>query len=42
MKKIIPFLLVAVLTACGQSDGPQKSAGSAANIPTVEELAANP
>ena len=32
MKKIIPFLLVAVLTACGQSDGPQKSAGSAANI----------
>jgi hypothetical protein len=42
MKKIIPFLLVAVLTACGQSDWPQKSAGSAANIPTVEELAANP
>ncbi len=42
MKKIIPFLLVAVLTACGQSDGPQKSAGSAANILTVEELAANP
>ena len=42
MKKIIPFLLVAVLTACGQSDGPQNSSGSAANIPTVEELAANP
>lgn len=42
MKKIIPFLLVAALTACGQSETPQKSADSAATIPTVEELAANP
>lgn len=42
MKKIVPFLLVAALTACGQSETPQKPADSAANIPTVEELAANP
>lgn len=43
MKKIIiPFLLVAVLTACGQSETPQKADASKANIPTVEELAANP
>jgi len=42
MKKIIPFLLVAALTACGQSETPQKTTDSAANIPTVEELAANP
>ncbi|MGY1490596.1 EexN family lipoprotein [Methylobacillus pratensis] len=42
MKKAIPFLLVAVLTACGQSEAPQKAAGPEANIPTVEELAANP
>ena len=42
MKKIIPFLLVAVLTACGQSETPQKADNSEANIPTVEELAASP
>ena len=42
MKKVILFLLAAALTACGQSEAPQKSADSAANIPTVEELAANP
>ena len=42
MKKIIPLLLVAALTACGQSGTPQKPTDSAANIPTVEELAANP
>ncbi len=42
MKKIIPFLLVAALTACGQSEAPQKAADSGVNIPTVEELAANP
>ena len=42
MKKIIPFLLVAVLTACGQSETPQKVTDSEANISTVEELAANP
>lgn len=42
MKKIIPFLLVAALTACGQSEAPQRPADSAANLPTVAELAANP
>lgn len=42
MKKIIPFLLAAVLIACGQSEAPQKAADSGASIPTVEELAANP
>lgn len=42
MKKAIPFLLIAVLTACGQSEAPQKAAGPEANIPTAEELAANP
>ncbi len=42
MKKIILFLLVAVLTACGQSETPQKANTSEANIPTMEELAANP
>lgn len=42
MKKIIPLLLGTVLTACGQSEAPPKAADSQANIPTVEELAANP
>ncbi|HRN77607.1 EexN family lipoprotein [Ottowia sp.] len=42
MKKIIPFLLASLLTACGQSEAPQKPADSATTIPTVEELAANP
>lgn len=42
MKPIIPFLLAAALCACGQSETSQKPADSAANIPTVEELAANP
>ena len=42
MKKIIPFLLVAALTACGQSETPQKTNASEANIPTVEQLASNP
>ncbi|AQT08258.1 MULTISPECIES: entry exclusion lipoprotein TrbK [Pseudomonadota] len=42
MKKIIPFLLAAALTACGQSEAPQKVADSETNIPAVEELAANP
>lgn len=32
MKKIFPFLLVAALTACGQSETPQKHTDSAANI----------
>ena len=42
MKKIIPLLLVAALSACGQAEAPQKANPSAENIPTVEELAANP
>ena len=42
MKKIIPVLLVTALSACGQSEAPQKAADSETNIPTVEELAANP
>lgn len=42
MKKIILFLLVTAVTACGQSETPPKPADSAAKIPTVEELAANP
>lgn len=37
MMKTIPFLLVAVLTACGQSETPKQ-----ADVPTVEELAADP
>ncbi len=42
MKKIFLLLLVAALTACDQSETPQKVTDSEANIPTVEELAANP
>ena len=42
MKKAIPFLLAAILTACGQSETPQKAISSEPDIPTVEELAANP
>lgn len=42
MKKIIQFLLAAALAACGQSEAPQKPVDSEANIPMVEELAANP
>lgn len=42
MMKVTPLLLVAVLTACGQSETPPKASTSDANIPTVEELAANP
>ena len=42
MKKIIPFLLVAILAACGQSEAPQKPTVSEASIPTVEDLASNP
>lgn len=42
MKRIIPLLLFAVLTACGKSETPQQADTSEANIQTVEELAANP
>ena len=42
MKKAIPFLLAAILTACGQSETHQKAISSEPDIPTVEELAANP
>ncbi len=36
MRKPIPLLLAAVLTACGQSEAPQKS-----DLPTVEALASD-
>lgn len=42
MKKIIPFLLVASLTACDQSEAPQQVNDSEASIPTVEKLASDP
>ena len=42
MKKIIPLLLVAALTACDQSETPQNANTSEASIPTVEQLTANP
>ncbi len=37
MKPITPFMLIAALTACGQSEAPQQAA-----VPTVEELATDP
>ncbi|HBO0810581.1 EexN family lipoprotein [Pseudomonas aeruginosa] len=37
MKRMIPLLLVVVLTACGKSETPKP-----ADVPTVDELAANP
>jgi hypothetical protein len=37
MKRMIPLMLVVALTACGPSEAPKQ-----ANVPTVEELAANP
>ncbi len=37
IKKFIPFLLALALIACGQSETPKQ-----ANVPTVEELAADP
>ncbi|HGM6964755.1 EexN family lipoprotein [Pseudomonas aeruginosa] len=37
MKRMTPLLLVAALTACGQSQTPTQ-----ANVPTVDELAADP
>ena len=36
--KLPPLLLVAALTACGPSDPPKQQA----NVPTVDELAADP
>ena len=38
MKQIAPFLLVAALSACGQSETPKQ----ATNVPTVEQLVAVP
>lgn len=37
MKRIAPLLLITALTACGQSETPKP-----ANVPTVDELAADP
>lgn len=41
MKKFIPLLLVAALSACGQSETPPQVKDSEANTPTAEELASN-
>ena len=38
MKLITPFLLVTALVACGPSEPPKQEA----NVPTVDELAADP
>lgn len=38
MRRLTPLLLAAALTACGPSEPPKP----AANVPTVEELAADP
>lgn len=42
MKKVILSLLVAGLTACGQSERPKKAADSGTDIQTVEQLVASP
>lgn len=39
MKKVIPLLLAVILVACGKSEAPKQAQ---ADVPTVEELAANP
>ncbi|EMY8117005.1 MULTISPECIES: EexN family lipoprotein [Pseudomonas] len=38
MKRLPPLLLVGALTACGLSEPPKQES----NVPTVEELAADP
>ncbi|WP_410316335.1 EexN family lipoprotein [Klebsiella pneumoniae] len=38
LKLIVPFVSVAVLSACGPSEPPKQEA----SVPTVEELAADP
>ena len=42
MKQLIPLLLVATLASCGQSEAPVQETSSQADVPTVEELAADP
>ncbi|NMG49069.1 EexN family lipoprotein [Azoarcus communis] len=42
MKQIIPLLLVAILAGCGQSEAPGPETSSQVDVPTVEELAADP
>ena len=37
MRRMTPLLLIAVLTGCGPSEAPKPP-----NLPTVEELAADP
>lgn len=37
MKKVIAFLLAAMLTGCGPKDAPEKK-----DVPSVEELASDP
>lgn len=45
MKRAVPLLLtllVAMLTACDPSEPPSQEAANAANVPSVDELAADP
>lgn len=42
MNKTIPIFLVTALSACGQSETPQRATDLQANVPTVKELASNP
>jgi hypothetical protein len=42
MKRVVPVLLIAMLTACNPSEPPNQEATDAANVPSVDELAANP
>jgi len=42
MKKIMPLFLATALTACDQSETPQKANTSEVSIPTVTELAGDP
>lgn len=42
MKHAVLLLLVIMLTACNPSEPPAQKATDTANIPSVDELAANP
>ncbi|QNI00317.1 EexN family lipoprotein [Shewanella algae] len=42
MKRVVPVLLIAMLTACNPSEPPDQEATDAANVPSVDELAADP
>ena len=42
MRMLSSFFLLMPLTACSQSETPEKASTTEANVPTVEDLAANP